>query len=466
MLSWSSTGATSCSASGGWSGTQAISGTARTPALATTTSFILSCTGTGGTAHASVNVGVAPNSSPFPLHTQAGKLYLLTAQGTPFFLQGDSAWSLIAQLSDSEVDTYLNDRQARGFNALLVELIEHKFSANPPKDKAGDAPFLTAGDFSTPNEVYFAHAASVIQKAADHGMVVFLTPAYMGYVGTDEGWYAEMQSNGNAKLYGYGQYLANRFAGLNNIVWVNGGDRNPADPSLMTSIIDGIRSVNTTWLHTFHGQRETSALDFVGSATNWLSLNAVYVGDSAGQKVSAQYGRAQMPAFLIEARYENADATTTAQTTRQFAYETLLAGGTGQFFGNNPIWHFDAPNPLYPYTGTWQTNLASAGSVSMQRLQSFWSTRKWWLLQPASGFATNGQAGLAGDHSFALVYTSSATTVQLSQLTGSKVTAQWFNPYTGSYTAIGEYPASGSQLFATPGNNGNGSDWLLVLDAE
>jgi len=57
-LIWSSQGATSCTASGGWSGTQATSGTAATPAIFSSTTFTLTCTGAGGSANASVTVSV------------------------------------------------------------------------------------------------------------------------------------------------------------------------------------------------------------------------------------------------------------------------------------------------------------------------------------------------------------------------------------------------------------------------
>lgn len=58
-LSWSSTNATSCTASGGWSGTLATSGTQSTAALTANTSYSLVCSGLGGTstpAHATVSV--------------------------------------------------------------------------------------------------------------------------------------------------------------------------------------------------------------------------------------------------------------------------------------------------------------------------------------------------------------------------------------------------------------------------
>lgn len=59
-LTWSSTGASGCTASGAWSGSRATSGTASTGALtAASNMFNLSCAGAGGTAQQSVTVTVA-----------------------------------------------------------------------------------------------------------------------------------------------------------------------------------------------------------------------------------------------------------------------------------------------------------------------------------------------------------------------------------------------------------------------
>ena len=58
-LSWTSTDATACTASKGWTGSRPPSGTETSSALADTTTFDLVCTGPGGTSHASVDVTVA-----------------------------------------------------------------------------------------------------------------------------------------------------------------------------------------------------------------------------------------------------------------------------------------------------------------------------------------------------------------------------------------------------------------------
>jgi Thrombospondin type 3 repeat len=65
-LSWSSQNATSCTASGGWTGGKTLSGTQSTGLLTNTQTYTLTCTGAGGTVAKSVSVGVtsAPLVTP------------------------------------------------------------------------------------------------------------------------------------------------------------------------------------------------------------------------------------------------------------------------------------------------------------------------------------------------------------------------------------------------------------------
>jgi phospholipase C len=65
-LTWSSTNATSCAASGGWNGAKAASGTQNTGALTANSAYSLTCSGPGGTsapATASVTVAAMPTAT-------------------------------------------------------------------------------------------------------------------------------------------------------------------------------------------------------------------------------------------------------------------------------------------------------------------------------------------------------------------------------------------------------------------
>lgn len=63
-LTWSSTGATSCTASGGWTGTlPSVSGSQQSSAISAATTYTVTCTGQGGSATASTQVTVNTSSS-------------------------------------------------------------------------------------------------------------------------------------------------------------------------------------------------------------------------------------------------------------------------------------------------------------------------------------------------------------------------------------------------------------------
>lgn len=108
-----------------------------------------------------------PPQAHFPLKVASTGRYLEDASGTPFLMIGDAAWSLIAGLTREDADVYLQDRRCRGFNTLLVNLIEYRFLRDPPRNAYRTAPFTAAGDFTSLNDAYFDHAEWVIGRAED-----------------------------------------------------------------------------------------------------------------------------------------------------------------------------------------------------------------------------------------------------------------------------------------------------------
>lgn len=80
-LTWTSTNTTSCAASGGWSGALAASGSQSTGVLLSNATYVLTCTGPGGTgAPSSATVNVVPTTvlSASPLVVAAGSTSTLT----------------------------------------------------------------------------------------------------------------------------------------------------------------------------------------------------------------------------------------------------------------------------------------------------------------------------------------------------------------------------------------------------
>src|SRR5215510_5117070 len=318
--------------------------------------LLLSC---GARGNATVPDCTAPaRSGPLQFPLKRAGACLVDAGGAPVWLHGEAAWSLLVRLDDADVDRYLADRRARGVNALVVNLIEHKFADHAPRNRAGDAPFTTAGDFSTPNEAYFAHGDRVLARCAAAGMVVLLAPAYLGYKGGDEGWYEEVRRNGPAKLAAYGRFLGTRYRSAPNLVWLEGGDAPPmAAGDEIEALVAGIRETDPVHLHAAHSTRYRSALDDYDRP--WLDLNTTY-SDCEGhgrQLLRDAHRRRAVPTMFIEGTYEGEQASLACTISQ--AYRTLLSGAAGHVFGNKPIWLF-GPG--------WPEALDSPGSRAMQHL--------------------------------------------------------------------------------------------------
>ena len=217
----------------------------------------------------------------YPLKVSSNGRYLVDQNGTPFRTQGDAAWSLVANLTYAEADAYLTNRAAKGFNTVNVSLLEHKFAVGAPANRRGDLPFTSPGDFSTPNEAYFAFADSVIDLAAAKGMVVQLSYMYLGYGGGDEGWWGELNDSRNTRAvcFAFGQYLGNRYRGRANIVWVAGGDfAAPAGSegeARLHRILEGIQAAGATQLHVAHWAAPCLSTDVAAFAAD-MDANAVY----------------------------------------------------------------------------------------------------------------------------------------------------------------------------------------------
>jgi len=480
-LTWSTINASSCAASGGWSGARATAGTENV-SPATTSSYLLTCTGTSGPAQQSVTVtvnGTGTGPYVYPLKVGPTKRYLVDQNGKPFFIAGEAAWSLIANTTTADALTYLNDRQQRGFTMILVNLIEHKFATNAPANVAGIAPFSGTAFQSTPNEAYFAHADTIIAAAQQRGIVVLLAPLYLGSGCGSEGWCAEVKAASVANMSAWGTYVATRYKDFDNIVWAIGGDTDPSPVLSRTeAVIAAIRSADSRHLITAHNNAEQTAIDPYPSGT--LDINDVYTYNSTlYSDVLAAYKVAPaIPLFLIESKYENERdwGPPSQQVLRSETYWAVLSGATGHVFGNCPIWNFydAAHSGAYCDQTDWKAQLPSQGSKNMQYAQKLFTGRHWHLLVPDEGHAglTAGYgsgtgfaaAAVASDSSSIIAYLPSSRQVTFSgaRLKGSTMTAWWYNPGTGVASVIGSY-ATGSSQSATPPGSG---DWVLIVDSD
>lgn len=212
-----------------------------------------------------------------------------------------------------------------------------------------------------------------------------------------------------------------------------------------------------------------------------MTLNTVYSYEKAlFRPLRAEYRRRPTrPFVLLESVYENEHDSKPEEIRRQ-AYWAMLGGACGQFFGNNPLWHFDGPG-LFPTKVSWPEALDGTGSRDMARLRQVFAKLPWHELVAeqdhaivTKGYGKDMATALTArtpDGKLAVTYVPStgiqprALTVDLGQFAG-RVTAQWYNPTDGRFTAISDAPLPNraTQTFRTPGDNGTKTnDWLLIL---
>jgi hypothetical protein len=417
------------------------------------------------TPYVSSNYTMPNPSSVFPLHFSADKKYLLDKNNLPFIMNGEAGWSLIVGPNKAGAVQYINDRHAKKFNTLMINLIEHYFDTNgAPKNANGDGPFMSAGNFSTPNEPYFQYADWLIKNASDSGFLVILFPAYLGDLGLDQGWYQDILANGNKTMYNYGYYLGYRYRYYDNIIWAMGGDYTPnAALDEIQQLVHGLNDgANKTWLYTVHNARGQSGIVYY-PGENWINLSTTYSNCNLTPLMSEQDYNRTVPYFYIEGIYEAEGASATC--VRSQAYWSILSGSNGHMFGNGPIWQFSS---------TWASNLNTQGANDMTRMIQLFQSRNFSgqtpdllhkIVTAGYGSITSESyvaSALINNNNSFIVYTPSGRTltINLSKINAALVNVYWYNPSNGSATLNGTYATSASQLFTTPSS----SDWVLVID--
>jgi hypothetical protein len=406
----------------------------------------------------------------YPVKVGPTGRYLVDQNGAPFLIVGDSPQAMVGRLSEADAELFFADRQARGFNTVWINLLCASYIGCNPDGSTFDGilPFNVPGDLTTPNEAYFARVDAILRMAASYGLLVILNPAETG------DWLAVLYANGEDNCRAYGQFLGQRYAGFDNILWMHGNDYQEWGPDpdrFTTAVALGIKDFDSRHLHTVE-------LNFFASSSTddpaWhpiIDLNAAYSSyEPVHAEILKDYNRGDFPVFLVESGYEF--EVSDPRTVRAQAYEALLSGATGHLYGNHYTWQF---------LDGWQDTLESSGTMQIGYFAALVQSRPWYDLVPDQDHAlvTDGlgdfgasdyvTAARTSDGRLAIAYvpTTRTITVDMGRL-GGPATARWYDPTSGTFITVSDSLAnSGLVPFTTPGTNAGGAeDWVLVLETE
>jgi hypothetical protein len=467
---------------------------AATPATVTATVTVLAptvATGAGATpAVVTATVSVpAPQvlTGRFPVAVSGNSRYLVDGGGDPWFGVGDTAWSLAVQLTTAEITQYLEDRAGRGVNFVLFNAVEHLFSSQSPRweNVNGDVPFSGTAFQTSLVDAYWDHVEFIVSEAARLGVTCLICPAYLGFAGSEEGWDTEIAAATNGQMTTYGEALVARFSSYPNIVWLIGHDQSPdATEQAREAALSDALQAGTAHLVTVGGVEQEGSAAWSGSGVDY-DFDTVYFRSTEAPAQQTQDGWANsptMPTGYLEGLYEGDGSGATRNRNQMWG--PLCSGATYIFFGNNPIWNFEAPD--WASSGTWEAALDDEGSLDLGVFADFvaslggsWSgmvpdtTDTFLTVGEGTGasrasarFDADGTSGVLG-----VAYRpdggSASLTFDLTEFTGlSTVRIRKFDPSSAAYTTIGTFATSGTQAVSSLGTNAAGDgDWVIVFEA-
>ena len=293
------------------------------------------------------------------LKVSPNQRFLMTEDGQPFFWMGDTAWELVHRSTREQIEVYLENRRAKGFNVIQTVILAEEDGLRTP-NAYGHLPLIEE-DPMQPNEAYFELVDFMLEKAQEKGLYVGLLPTWGDKVVSMWGQGPVVFTPDNAEFFG--NWLAARYARFNHIVWILGGDRpinsreNGDFRGLWSRMAQGIRDVREDWLITYHpngdrvlehGSQTVHAqpwADFVMMQSShyrtdietWEDITKLYQLEPPkpcldGEINYEDHPIAPWPEWNPEVGYFRDHAV------RKQLYRSVFAGGCGVTYGHHHVW--------------------------------------------------------------------------------------------------------------------------------
>lgn len=434
------------------------------------------------------------------LKVSASKRYFVTGNNQPFFWLGDTGWLLFIKCNREETVQYLQTRKEQGFNVVQVMVLHQLQAKNVYGDSAlinqnVASPVVTKGNsFSdTLAYDYWDHVDFVIDEAAKRGTYMALVPVWGSNV--KDGKVSVKQAEAYAK------FLATRYKNKSNIIWLNGGDIKGSDGlDIWKGIGTTLKKYDPKHLMTFHPRGRFSSSEWFHKES-WLDFNMfqsghrTYAQDTSSNEknhfgednwryVNTDYElKPVKPTLDGEPSYENIpyglhDSTLPRWNDadlRRYAYWSVFAGGAGFTYGENAVMQFHTAGDKDANFGVnknWKETIHAAGAEQMKHLKKLMLSKSYFDRTPAQEIiADNKQdkykyilATKGKNYAMIYTYTGNKFKVDLSRLKFTVSKLSWFNPLDGTIVNSRSSSKKGIAEFDPPGEQKNGSDWVLILE--
>lgn len=405
--------------------------------------------------------------------------FLMHADGTPFFWQGETPWLMPQRLTRDEVVYYLDQCAAAGYNVVQIQVL----NAVPSYNAYGQ---------SSDGDAYWQHMDHIVQTAEARGIYVGMVAIWGGLV--KAGRLTEAQAKD------YGTFLAQRYKDSPNIVWIMGGDiQGDIHPEVWNMLATTIKAIDHSHLMTYHPRgRYTSAhwwsqapwIDFhmfqsghrrYGQRTakdavypipdnteedNWQYVDSTWAYAPVKPVIDGEPSYEGIPQGLHEAT----EPLWQAADVRRYAYWSVFAGACGHTYGNNAIMQFYRPGlpPAYFCRKPWHVALHDEGFHQMQHLRRLILLFPYFERVPDqtivkdNGTRYERLAATRGTD-YLLVYncTGRDMRIDLDKIAGQEKQVWWMDAATGQITPLGVFHSR--ILTFRPLTNGDGV--LIAADA-
>ena len=420
--------------------------------------------------------------------------YLQFEDGLPFFWLGDTGWELFHRLTKEEINIYLENRRAKGFN-IIQAVILAEFNGLKKPNQYGEVP-LKDLDPTKPNEKYFELVDYTVQLAEDKNIFMGLLPTWGDKVTKLWGEGPVIFNENNA--YTYGKWLGERYKNYPNIIWILGGDRPPMTDSVdyrpvWRAMAKGIREgTNDKAIFTYHTWGGHSTSEYIHNE-EWLLINTMQSGHGSGHDVTVwkmierdRNLTPTKPTLDAEPNYEDHPVNPWPKwdpsngyfrdyDVRKQTYRSVFSGACGVTYGHHAVWQFlsareDTVNHADRY---WTDAINRPGAFQVGYLKRLIESHSPLDRIPDQSLIAAGQ-GEKGEYiaafrdknnQYAMIYlpVGKKIAVNTSFIEGDTIRVSWFDPRIGKTENTGPVKREKVMDFVSP-TTGVENDWVLIIE--